>query len=313
VANTPPATIPAFQVAYINTSSLSPGSVSSSSTTTLAYPEINLSDTKQNTTPFNGTTNVTTPTTSYVQLTEATPKSPAVTGFQFVANKNAPLTNITTDLAQELFTSYIGVPLAQFDAVASDTGTVIYPVGRDIGSGSRYILDAETGIGTANDDSLVQFTPAYSSGTLSNILGNPSASGTINEIAYNQYNGGYPSTTAIEAALENTSIPSIGYIVGYLTDSDAAQVSANTVALTWNGVPYSVGNIQQGLYTYWSFLHVYYNSSYLSTYSPIAVTFANYLAQDIATDTNTGAILSSSLKVSRNNDGAIVTGTYNYP
>jgi hypothetical protein len=320
VANTPPATISNFQVGFINTSGLSPGSVSSSSTTTLAYPEINLSDTKQNSLPFNGTTNVTSPTTSYVALTEAATTSPAVTGYIWVANEGAPssLTNITTNLARQLFTSYYGVPLAFFSASVSDTTTIVYPVGRDIGSGSRYIMDAETGIGTAKDDTVIQFTPTYSSGTLSNIVDNPSAGGTINDISFNEGDGGYPSTSAIEAALNNTSIPSIGYIIGYLSDSDANSSSNHGVNLSWNGVPYSVAGIQLGQYTFWSYLHVYYNNTnnYLQNLSPIAVTFANYLASDLASDsglTSLGAIFSSTLKVSRQNDGALVAPNYTIP
>jgi hypothetical protein len=316
VANTPPATISAFKVAFINISGSSPGVDTNLSN--LQYPEINLSDTKQNSLPFNGTTTVTSPTTSYVTLTEAPTTSPAVTGFEFLANKGAPssLNNITTNLAQELFTSDYGVPLAFFSASVSDTGTIVYPVGRDIGSGSRYIMDAETGIGTANDASVVQFTPAVSGGVISDIVDNPSNGGTINDISFNEGNGGYSSTTLEEVPLEATSTASVGYVIGYLTDSDAATAAAaGAVPLTWNGVPYSVAGIQQGQYTYWSYLHVYYNNTnnYLTNLSPIAVTFANDLALKLSTDVISGSILSSSLKVGRLNDGALVTPNYSIP
>jgi len=312
VANNPANTVTAFEVEFINTSTSTPNG-GTTNLTNLQFPTINLSDTKQNTLPFNSTTTLTSPPTSYVALTEATPTSPAVTGFQFVANAGSPstLSNVTTNLARQLYTSDYGIPLSFFSALTSDTGTIVYPIGRDIGSGARYIFDAESGIGAANNASVVQFTPATSSGTISDIVDNPSPAGTINEIPFNEGNGGYSSTSAEEVPLEDTSIASIGYIIGYLTDSDAAQAIAKGArALTWNGVAYSVAGIQQGQYTYWSFLHVYYNSANISS---IAQTFANDLSSDLSTDTGTGAILSSTLKVSRQNDGALVTPNYTIP
>ena len=100
--------------------------MSTSNTTNKQYPHFNLSDTQQTTVPFNGTTTATVPTTSYVTLTEAGTPSPAITGFEFVANKGVPstLNNITPLLAQELFTTG-NIPLAQFSALSSDTGTQV--------------------------------------------------------------------------------------------------------------------------------------------------------------------------------------------
>lgn len=318
VANTPPATISSFQVAFLDLAHLSVGlgqGGNTLGTTNKQYPHANLSDTFQATVPFNGTTNVTSPSTSYVTLNEATTASPAVTGYEFVTNNGAPsgLNNITTNLARELFTN-AGTPLALFTGSSANKSTIVYPVGRDISSGARYILLAETGIGTANSDSLVQFEPAISSGTISDIVDNPAPGGTLNLISFDDGNGGYSSFTPVLSVLEATSIPSIGYVVSYVTDSDAATAVADGArALSWNGVPYSVAGIQQGQYTYWSFLHVFYNNtnSYIQNNFPLSKTFADDLASDLSTDTGTGAILSSSLVVQRlGGDGATITPKY---
>jgi len=317
VANTPPATIAALKVGYLLLSASTPGGGNTySATANPQFPQVNLSDTFQATVPFHGTTTATSPTTSYVTLTEAPTTSPAVTGFEFVANNGAPssISNLTTNLAQELFT--VGnVPLALFSGSSSDHNTQVYAVGRDIASGARYVLLAETGIGITNSSSLVQYEPAVSSGTLTDIADNPAPGGTINLISYGLGNGGYSSFTPVSAVLEATSTPSVGYVISYVTDSDAATVLAaapNARALEWNGVPYSVSNIQQGSYTFWSYLHVYYNNTnnYIQSNFPTSKTFADDLAADLATDTGTGAILTSSLAVGRDSDGGLISSNY---
>jgi hypothetical protein len=319
VANTPPATISALKVGFLLLSASTPGG-SNTNLTNTQYPQVNLSDTQQATVPFNGTTSVTSPTTSYVALTEAgTHPSPAVTGFEFLTNKGAPasLNNITTNQAQNLFTS-TGLPLAQWSGAVGDQGTFVYPVGRDIASGARYILLAETGIGVGNNSQLIQFEPTVSGGALTDIGDNFAPGGTINLITFPLGNGGYPSFSNVLTDLEATSTPAVGYIVTYVTDSDAiaSAIPNGAQPLSWNGVPYSVAGIQQGVYTYWSYLHVYYNntSNYISTNFPTAKTFADDLDADLAVDTNysagTAAILTSSLAVSRLTDGGLVTVNY---
>ena len=188
-------------------------------------------------------------------------------------------------------------------------------MGRDIGSGARYILLAETGIGTANSNSLVQYEPTVTSGTITDIVDTLSAGGTINLITFPAGAGGYPSFSTVQTVLQAVSTPSVGYVISYVTDSDAATViSHGAVGLTWNGVPYSVAGIQQGQYSYWSYLHVYYNSAYVSSlaspYNTTIPTLANDLANQIATDTTTGAILTTDVQVSRTADGGIVTQNY---
>ena len=319
VAINPPQSNTALQIAYFptNASGLTVGSGNAAPTGNKQYPIINLSDTQQATVPFNGHVTITSPATNYVALTEATPNSPAVTGFEFVVNKGAPsdLTNISTLQAQELFQSG-EVPLSLLTGTTSDASIDVYAAGRDIASGARYALLAETGIGVANSNLLTQYEPTVSGGVIqtitnSNLAGYPSG-GTINLISYPSGAGGYSSFTPVGTLLAATSGNTVGYVISYVTDSDAATAVGNGAkALTWNGVAYSATAIENGAYSYWTFLHVYYNNS-LSATAPNSVgnIFANDLSSQLSTDTGTGALLSSLLQVQRLSDGQVITPPY---
>ena len=74
-----------------------------------------------------------------------------------------------------------------------------------------------------------------------------------------------------------------------------------------NGVPYSAQAIELGQYSYWSYLHVYYNSANIGS---TALAFANDLSSQLSTDTATGAILSSNVQVTRYTDGGVITPNY---
>jgi len=320
VAYSPPNTNTAVQQGFLSQTggtTVGGGNTLAAGNTLNAYPDFNLSDTFQLTTPFHGTTTVTSPATTYVTLTEATPKNPAITGFNFVTNNGSPstLNNITTNLAQVFFTQPGGTALAQFTGNSADENTTVWPVGRDIGSGARYVLLAETGIGTANSSILYQYTANITSNNITSYTA--SASGTKNLISWSAGGGGYSSFSNVLTALAATS--SAGPLVTYVTDSDAVTALASGAKLlSWNGVSYPTTApkegakgtapivIAEGQYTFWSYLHVYYNSSFIQSNKPLAYTFANALDVDLANDTTTGAILNSDVNVARSSDGGSV-------
>lgn len=311
VAINPPGSNSALKIKFLNLSDIvTPGSGQTLGTDNEQYPNINLSDTQQSTIPFNGTTSVTSPTTSYVALAEGTPNSPAVTGFELLVNKGAPadFTNITANQAQYIYTNG-PTSLTLFTGNTADESINIYPAGRDISSGARYATLAETGIGVSNSDLLVQYEPTVTSGTIQTITSsNLAPGGTINLITFPNGAGGYSSFTPVLALLSAVSSNSTGYAIAYVTDSDAASaITAGASALSWNGVPYSVSAIELGEYTYWTYLHVYYNSSNITTLQQY---FANHLSNQLATDTTTGAILSSNVQVTRPLDGGVITPNY---
>ena len=69
--------------------------------------------------------------------------------------------------------------------------------------------------------------------------------------------------------------------------------------LSYNGVAYSLGAVQEGSYTFWGYEHMYYPTGY--TNSTIVDTIA---AQLYSTD---AAVLPASMNVSRSSDGGNVT------
>ncbi len=311
VAITPYNSQAALKVAFLDPANLTAaGGGYTLGTTNEQYPHINLSDTFQDTIPFHGLVKTTHPHTTYDNLTEATPASPAVTGFVWVTNNGATtahpgLTNFTGNQAYQLF--QVGpTRLSFFTGNAADASTNLYPVGRDIASGARYAMLAETGIGTDNDANVIQYEPTLNTAQ-TQITNNTTqnTATTINLIPVVAGNGGYPSFSNVLTVLKAASSDPVGYIITYVTDSDAiTAVNGGATALNWNGVPYSVGAIQQGTYTFWTYLHVFYDANNVGTNVPSLVpTFANALSYQLSTDTATGAILSSSLQVQREGDG----------
>jgi hypothetical protein len=322
VAQNPSETNTSLKVAFLNLATSSSGG-GNSDLSNLQYPHFALSDTFQATLPFHGHVTITSPATNYFSLNEAPTTNPAITGFKFVANKNSParLNNITPGLAQQLFTGASALPLAFFTGAQADETIDVYPVGRDIGSGARYVLLAETGIGTANSSNLYQYTVNLSGSTISSY--SASSGGTINLISFGAGGGGYSSFTPVLTALSATSNDSTGYFVTYVTDSDATTViSAGGHELSWNGYFYGTTfegahntapvSIAEGQYSFWSYLHVYYYQPTISASHPLSFTFAKAVAADLATDTATGAILSSDVQVSRAVDGGPISANYSY-
>jgi hypothetical protein len=70
-----------------------------------------------------------------------------VLAYKFVASPGFPASNITPNLANQLYTSG-SIPLSQFTGNSADSTHYVYPLGRDIGSGARTITLSETGVGT---------------------------------------------------------------------------------------------------------------------------------------------------------------------
>jgi len=296
------------------------------------FPNFGLIDTFQNTTPFHGTSTLTGTSITYSTLNEYGSAN-AIIPYKFVANSGAPIHNITTNLSQYLWTTG-KLPLAFFSANINDEtdGDYVYALGRDIASGSRYIHLAETGIGPANDITIRQYLATVSSGVISGYTVPPQV--VINGVTSPSGNGGYSSFTPLLTALNATSTASVGYFVAYAGSPDADNALNKTtnpaVEVSWNGEflgdggsgnPGGTGsvagtlegtapsNLAEGLYTFWSYIHVFYPTG-LSTTNSAANTLAHAVYNDLGTDTATGAVLNSDVGVSRTVDGGKVTAIY---
>jgi hypothetical protein len=246
----------------------------------------------------------------------------AAQGFVFAGSTNWPSshgTNITIQQARSLYGGG-SLPLSLITGVAADTNNTVYAIGRNIDSGTRVSALAETGIGTKG--SIVQFFVASSS----NIYQYPidTNDGIVNATVGLD---GYSSTGNLEAALTNVlasgqidtsaskwngvvpNVPSVGanYLVGYLGAKSAFGYGNAIVPFTYNGVPCTTANIENGTYTFWGYEHILKSTRYTNT---TATTLVNALVSYIKgeTDSQLGAGNASlnNLQVLRSTDGAAI-------
>ena len=105
-----------------------------------------------------------------------------------------------------------------------------------------------------------------------------------------------------------TAADNPGVLIGYLGISDANNVT-NGTKLSFNGVPYSVVNVQQGLYDFWAYEHVYYRSNYGTTSANGKTVVDQIAAQihNVAADTNVSGILVGTMAVERRDEGSTIT------
>jgi len=146
----------------------------------------------------------------------------------------ASVSNISSQQARVLFTAGLQ-PLSLFTGVATDT-TSIYPAGRDNDSGTRITALVEIGAGAFASLDQYKFTVA------ANIISAP-----VEQAPTAGYSSGGDLATLLGA---NGG----GYdVIGYLGISDAATATgAHGVKLWYNGVPFSIENVKNGSYTFWS-------------------------------------------------------------
>jgi len=203
--------------------------------------------------------------------------------FAFVAATNFPATNITAVIARELF-SVGHCPLSQITGAAADVTNTVYVTGRDIDSGTRALVFAETGFGV-----LSQANQFLYDKTTGGIFQTGQGTNLFNGVAFSVGNGGYFSggdlCVAVGQSATNSGVIGTAtatnawapaqtnggrtYLVGYAGTKDIIG-KGKTVALSYNGVaPYSTtaypgfqtsqNVLANGSYSLWSVEHLYYN------------------------------------------------------
>jgi len=127
---------------------------------------------------------------------------------------------------------------------------------------------------------------------------------------YNNYpivtiSGGGGTGATATATVTNGVITAIA-----VTNGGSGYTSTPTVSITggalmnWNGVPYSTTAVQEGQYTYWSYAHMMYRSTFSGTAKTVVNQIATQLKnQDIVVGGNS---LLSAMQVGRAGDGAPV-------
>ena len=235
---------------------------------------------------------------------------------------NHPVKNVTKTQVKALLVGDT-LKLSALTGDSSDSEAV-HGVGRDEDSGTRIQALACAGIGV--ETALKQYQPLYNGATTP--VTPPPAPGTqitgaglwpavtLNAIAYPQgdsgYNGGGTLAAAVNVSHSGSAATYAPWILSYFGINDAASVTTGT-QLTFNGVAYSVANVEgpgatgfTAQYSYWGYEHLFYRS----TFGGNGLTVAKQMVSDLTTTSaSVSGILLSGMKVSRDKDGgAIETG-----
>jgi len=222
-----------------------------------------------------------------------------VVPFQWVAGNIASAGDIPTNMSQQNARSLISsgfLAESQFTGTntAADIANYFYLTGRNEDSGTRIgaYMEGQFGVTAAPQ----QFSVTITGTTVTNafLVAANSALNTEPAISWapaghSGYASGGNVATALDGletvtpysfsdgsqALGNTGA---SYFIGYLGVTDAATaVAGGAHALTYAGVPFTVANVQNGSYTFWTYEHVYR----LSTLSGTALSAANAIADNV--------------------------------
>jgi hypothetical protein len=298
-------------------------------------PDFSLSDTFQATTPFNGSVTLRQGATgtshnpytfSSLSATQLAIEPYVWVGTPGLAARG--VTNITTAQAQLLYKNG-KLPLAFFTGKSSDETSFVYALSRDPGSGSRLIAVSETGVGVttsiktyeptvtgATADSSGNFVKGTIAGTVPLYPAGLIASTQIYDP--NAGDTGYPSFgTANQLGLlaAITSIPAVNssspstaeYFVGYFNPTDSTEAeAAGSEQLTYNGTAYSALNLDEGLYSFWSYEQLLAQP----TLAGNQLSFANAIIAAWPNATLVSGVQLTGVNVSRSVDGGPITAIY---
>jgi hypothetical protein len=294
----------------------------------------------QATSPFNGVYEGVT----YSQVVE---ENVGVSPLGFYASPGFPTAgaNITTQLAQLLYTNG-SVPLALFTGdFTNDSNKIVYAIGRNTDAGQRFGAYTEVGLGTTTAVRVWQPTFSTAQTTTSGItyggvVGSHQLwpAETVSGIFSPLGSGGYNSGANLAPALTTTLGPdaykgkyfdedtetfqfvypnaTAGYYIGYLTPGDAnSRVLGSTgvvpvqnrgAALSFNGVALTNDNVRNGRYTAWLYNRILKPQSGLTG---LKLTFANALrdrVKNFDAPSGGGLIDDATFKVRRTTDGGLV-------
>lgn len=248
-----------------------------------------------------------------------------VVAYGFAINSTAPvgITNITSLQAQALY-RLGSLPVAMFTGDPSHRTTLvtstygnrvlggpaplqIYALGRNPDSGTRLATFAETGVGVFS--TVQQFNPTVTGTTVTDQNLFPATK--FKGIDYGVGESGFSSGGNLATLVRTTTLAGIGgYYIAYMGTGDlnAATAAGGTGtparALTYNGESYSVQNVQEGKYTFWTYQHLGTNPNASAAVKAAANAIAQKIILEIA------EIPFDSMQVSRATDGGVVVNDY---
>jgi hypothetical protein len=230
-----------------------------------------------------------------------------VVPYEWVRNAGSPSTisNVTSLLAQVLYGTG-QIPLSQITGLNSDEGIALTALGRDENASVRLVAFAETGFGIFTPPFQYQAVISGTPGPGGTVTGaNPWPTNTVNGTAYPVGHSGYSTGSALAAALNTPGSLAAtgGWFIGPLALNDALTVNLGAT-LSYNGVPYSPAAVQEGQYTFWSYTHWFYRTSYNGNPKTVADQIATRI---LNFDSVQSGLLLSSMNVGRTGEGGEVT------
>jgi hypothetical protein len=239
-------------------------------------------------------------TTKFTATTLTRDAIVGVVPFAFVASKNAPagLTNITSQLARNLFkagfasASLFTNNAADEAGIDSQTGTLVYAIGRDPFSGTRLTAAAEPGIGVFTV--LAQYEPkvvANNTITRINLTNADAATGV--SVGDNGYSSG--GTLADQLRLSSSTVEDLNNnpgssqnicFISYLGESDADRAV--------NGTSSTVTGANAGSARYLSFNGVSAFGGIRSTPTVTTTSGSNILT--LTSGTTTGLVVGQAIR-----------------
>jgi hypothetical protein len=330
---------PRINTKFVVTDGTGSGSVPSPLTgaNELQKADFGLSTVFQSTTPFNGTY-------QGVKYDALTADIVGVSPLGFYASPGFPGTNITTQLAQQLYNKG-SLTADLFTGNANDANSTVWAIGRNTDAGQRFGAYAEIGLGTTANVK-VWFPAITGQTTINSIISGGTSTNHVpwpvsqqpGDIPVIEGSGGYNSganlapvlTTTLSADAYKGAYSDVdpdtgdvinaylypaatnGYYIGYLTPGDAntrvlgadVPVASRGKALSYNGVELTTANVQSGRYTAWLYNRIIKPSDLTG----FKLAFANALVTQIRNTSATqgGGILESTLNVQRFTDGGFV-------
>jgi hypothetical protein len=286
--------------------------------------------------------------------------------FQWVVGRtSATQANVTNISQQNALTLATGgmVPVAQLNGLGgADLNKYLLQVGRNEDSGTRINAHAEANNGFGKP--VIQFALSFSGSTSNQADGRQTGGAGSTVTSFDLWPASAPLNTApginwntdghsgyigggdVKAVLQSTNPADLtvltdtagalsgfttpathAFFIGYLGTADAA-VGGGAIQLNYNGVPFTVGNVQNGTYSLWGYEHMYYLPAFSGTGKAVADAIADQLFTtdaDVNNNNGTGAIsvhgtsgtvlqsgilLDANVVVSKPVEGGIITQTY---
>ena len=179
-------------------------------------------------------------------------------------------TNMTSQIVRALAPAG-KIKLKAFTGVITDNSYVLL-TGRDPDSGTRITALGEAGFSPAtavqqwvtSKDGTSMWDGKIANGTPTSKILAPTAA--VNSHSFSGGNSGFASGGTLAASLMFTTGSNVA--VAYLSVGDAGTALTGTTGqtatireMTYNGIPFSVDNVKNGKYTFWTFEHMYYRTT----------------------------------------------------